>query len=114
MAENQSNKDALQRLLEDPEIIAAGQDALPQSDAPPSLPAGGEGIFSAIPAELLGKLPMLMSALGPMMSGSGDQAKDDKTALLLALKPYMSPQRCDAIDKLIMFSRLSEIMRQLH
>ena len=39
--------------------------------------------------------------------------KDEKTALLLALKPYMSPERCDAIDKLIMFGRISEVNKQL-
>ena len=42
-----------------------------------------------------------------------DGKKDEKTALLLALKPYMSPERCDAIDKLIMFGRISEVMKQL-
>ena len=67
-----------------------------------------------LPSELLGKLPMLMSAIAPMMGGKGEGAvKDSKTALLLALKPYMSPQRCDAIDKLITFARLSDILRQL-
>ena len=55
-----------------------------------------------------------MSAIGPMVKGKGaGDCKDDKTALLLALKPYMSPKRCEAIDKLIMFGRIGEIMRQL-
>lgn len=108
MAEQQ---DVLSRLLEDPEVQAAGE----ASDAPPSTPAGADaGLLGALPPELLTKLPALMSAIGPLLGGKGAaDCKDDKTALLLALKPYMSPQRCDAIDKLITFGRLGEIMRQL-
>lgn len=110
MAERQEGEDFLERILQDPEVKAAGQAA---GDTPAQ--AAGEQSFptAALPPELLGKLPALMGALGPMMGGKGG-AKDEKSALLLALKPYMSPQRCEAIDKLIMISRLSELMRQLH
>lgn len=109
MAEGQ---DMLSRLLDDPEVQAAAGE---QSPDPPSAPASADaGILGAIPPELLAKLPALMSAVGPMVKGGGlGECKDDKTALLFALKPYMSPRRCDAIDKLIMFGRIGEIMRQL-
>lgn len=111
MAEQQNTGDMLLRLLDDPEVQAAGQEQNADSD----VPTGAEGMLGALPPDMLSKLPVLMSALGPMMGGKpgGGGVKDDKTALLLALKPYMSPQRCDAIDKLIMFNRLGEIMRQL-
>ena len=110
MAE-QDRSDFLAQLLDDPEVLAAGE----ASDAPPSTPAGADaGLLGALPPELLTKLPALMSAIGPMVKGKGaGDCKDDKTALLLALKPYMSPKRCEAIDKLIMFGRIGEIMRQL-
>ena len=109
MAEGQ---DILSRLLDDPEVQAAAGE---QSFEPPSAPVGADaGLLGALPPEMLAKLPALMSAIGPMLKGGGaGGCKDDKTALLLALKPYMSPGRCDAIDKLIMFGRISEIMRQL-
>lgn len=111
MAEQQGSGDMLLRLLDDPEVQAAAQEQNADSDAPTE----AEGMLGALPPDLLGKLPVLMSALGPMMNGKpgGGGIKDDKTTLLLALKPYMSPQRCDAIDKLIMFNRLGEIIRQL-
>jgi len=110
MAE-QEKADLLAQLLDDPEVRAAGE----ASDTPPSTPVGADaGLLGALPPELLTKLPVLMSAIGPTLKGKGaGDYKDDKTALLLALKPYMSPQRCDAIDKLIMFGRIGEIMRQL-
>ena len=100
--------DTLQRLLDDPEVQAAAQEQSGQADA---LPAGGS-VLGALPPDLMGKLPMLMSTLGPML-GKAEGKKDEKTALLLALKPYMSPGRCDAIDKLIMFGRISEVFKQL-
>ena len=100
--------DTLQRLLDDPEVQAAAQELSGQGD---SLPVG-TSVLGALPPDLMGKLPALMSALGPML-GKADGKKDEKTALLLALKPYMSPERCDAIDKLIMFGRISEVMKQL-
>ena len=107
----QERSDFLAQLLDDPEVRAAGE----ASDAPPSMPVGADaGLLGALPPELLTTLPALMSAIGPLVKGKGaGDYKDDKTALLLALKPYMSPQRCDAIDKLIMFGRIGEIMRQL-
>ena len=100
--------DSLDRLLQDPEILAAAQEQAVQGEA---LPVEGSG-FGALPPDLIDKLPALMSTLGPML-GKADGKKDEKTALLLALKPYMSPERCDAIDKLIMLGRLGELMQQL-
>lgn len=110
MDDVQNSEDMLSRILKDPEVQAAGEDA----SQVPSIQASTDGLLGALPPDLIGKLPALMSALGPMMGGGiGSAGKDDKTALLLALKPYMSPQRCDAIDKLIMFSRLGQILQQL-
>ena len=100
--------DLLQRLLDDPEVLAAAEDASPDGEAvPTSTSAPG-----SLPPELLSKLPALMGALSPALS-AGNGQKDQKTALLLSLKPYMSPQRCEVIDKLIMLGRIGEIFRQL-
>ncbi len=100
--------DTLQRLLDDPEVLSAAE----QSDAgEEALPAAGLPL-GALPPDLMSKLPALVGALGPML-GTGGGHKDERTTLLLALKPYMSPQRCDAIDKLIMVCRLSEVFKQI-
>lgn len=100
--------DTLERLLHDPEVLAAAEDT-PQSGEAVS---ASTSVLGALPPELLGKLPALIGALAPAL-GADSGKKDQKTALLLSLKPYMSPQRCDAIDKLIMLGRIGEVMKQL-
>ena len=64
---------------------AAAQDA--PTDAQ-SAPVGADaGLLGALPPEMLTTLPALMSAIGPLLGGKGvADCKDDKTALLLALK----------------------------
>ena len=100
--------DTLERLLEDPEVLSAAEQ---QDGEPNALPVSGSPL-GALPPDLLAKLPALMGALGPIL-GTGSGHKDERTTLLLALKPYMSPQRCDAIDKLITVCRLGEVFRQI-
>ena len=100
--------DMLQRLLDDPEVQAAAETSGAEGE---TLPVS-TSLLGAVPPELLAKLPALMGALGPIL-GTGGGKNDEKTQLLLALKPYMSPQRCDAIDKLIMLGRIGEVFKQL-
>ena len=100
--------DTLQRLLDDPEVQAAAQEPGGQGD---SLPVG-TSVLGALPPDLMGKLPALMSALGPML-GKANGKKDEKTALLLALKPFLSPHRQTAVDSIMRVSQLGHILQQL-
>ena len=104
--------DALQRLLNDPEVQAAAEESEHTNENLPAASAPTASMLGALPPDLMAKLPALMGAIGPLLGDKGSK-KDEKTALLLALKPYMSPERCDAIDKLIMLGHLGEVMRQL-
>ena len=107
-----AEQDKLQQLLDDPEVMAAGDEPEQAQSALPAASTPTGALLGALPPDLITKLPALMDAIGPLL-GAGSGKKDEKTALLLALKPYMSPERCDAIDKLIMFGRISEVMKQL-
>ena len=76
-----------------------------------SAPAVGS-LFSSIPPELIAKLPLILS----LMSGNGAaQSKEerDREALLCALKPYLTPERCSAVDKIIQVSRIGELLKNL-
>ncbi|MEE0970605.1 MAG: hypothetical protein U0M06_14655 [Clostridia bacterium] len=73
----------------------------------------------SIPPEILAKLPGIISALGGI-GGTSDQEKgkgqakkkgcSEREALLCALKPYLSPHRAKALDKIIQLSRLGDIL----
>lgn len=79
--------------------------------------------------ELMSKLPDVMAAMGPLLSGVGGGGKgggdghgkgggkrsecDKRTALLLALKPYMSPRRCEAIDYFIRINKLGDVIKTI-
>jgi len=56
-----------------------------------------------------------VSALAPLLKGlSGGGVPDDRRACLLkALKPYLSPARCEAIDHIITLSRLSGLFKSV-
>ncbi len=97
--------------------------------APPALPpglfgnaAGNDGIASLLsnPA-LLENLPQILSVMKPMLAAAPPPKppatrRDPiscRDELLLALKPFLSPERCRAIDMMIRLSRLGTVFRQL-
>lgn len=54
--------------------------------------------------------------LGPLfgkLSGAGtiSPAARGREGVLLALKPYLSPTRCEAVDYLVRLARISDILR---
>jgi hypothetical protein len=54
-----------------------------------------------------------LSALGNLSSPQKNASQDSRICLLNALKPYMNTRRRDAIDKLVKFSSLSELLKKL-
>ncbi len=70
-------------------------------------------------AAMMQKLPDVMKLVGPMMSKGGgksvsSRANDKRACLLNAIKPYLNPHRCEAIDYMIRFSELSELIKKIH
>ena len=62
----------------------------------------------------LGDLSGAMNAIAPLLSGkalAGSAQNDNRACLLRALKPYLCKSRCDAIDHIITFSRISELLK---
>lgn len=106
----------------------------------PSAPANGggenamqEGISRVLSnPEMMAKLPDVMKMLAPMV-GQAQQAapvalpspseaqphgrehdrKNCRNDLLLALKPFLSPERCRAIDMLLGLSRLGDALQKM-
>ena len=74
-------------------------------------------------AAMMQRLPDVMKVIGPLMSKGGGgmggkavsvKSSDKRACLLTAIKPYLNPQRCEAIDYIIRFSELSELIKKIH
>ena len=70
-------------------------------------------------AAMAEKLPEIMKLIAPQQGNRGGDGKkgsngfDRRTGLLSAMKPYLSRQRCEAIDYIIGFSRITDIIKNL-
>ena len=119
----------LGKLLANPQIIETVASALSgerESAAPPmqaDVAVVSEKEKSASPdiEAMAQRLPEIMGMLAPVLQQKGGVGSDkahtvsDKRACLLnAMKPYMSPQRCEAIDYIIKFSQISEILKKIN
>ena len=62
------------------------------------------------------RLPETISALAPLLSGDSvkhSKRDNDRACLLRALKPYLSPGRSEAIDYIIKFSNIADLLKNL-
>jgi hypothetical protein len=113
------------KLLANPELIASVASALglgtppaekKESEEIPS-PERAEAQPSDTPSAAIqkDKLPELISNISPLLSALGTaRSSDSKRACLLrALKPYLSSERCEAIDYMIKLSEISEAFKTI-
>ena len=89
--------------------------AEPPTEASPLAAIAESAPSEALPTEAISALAPLLSGLGGIKKGAPPSAKKDdpRICLLLALKPYMSASRCEAIDTMIRLSTISEVLRGL-
>ena len=91
----------------------------------PTVSSGGlptaDGLAAVLsdPA-LMEKLPAVMASLRPMLTSLQPPQKPEHTSpsgcrdqLLLALKPFLSPSRRDAVDQILRLARLGTVFGQL-
>ena len=107
----------LNGILSNPEMMAmissmAGK--LKSENAPAESEAAEAS--DAAPASAPERLPEAISALAPLLSGEGvkhSKRDNDRACLLRALKPYLSPGRSEAIDYIIKFSSIADLLKNL-
>ena len=127
-------------ILSNPELIKSISGILGNSANTGDTPQGADGLSGVLAnTELMAKLPQIMAMLKPMLSGipSADSTHapaapptvqeavptsappskrpptDCRDELLLALKPFLSPGRCEAVDTIIRLSRLGSVLKHL-
>ncbi len=119
-----SFSNALNSILSNPEMLSmiSSMAEKLKSDSHPSEPQvkpseSPESVAeptSAAPSQP--SLPSILGTLAPLLSADGakpSKRDNDRACLLRALKPYMSHDRSQAIDYIIKFSSLAEVLKNL-
>lgn len=130
----------LGKLMSDPDLlrnlsafVGASGEVGPATSSPAN--ASGESAAEGISRvlanpEMMAKLPDVMKMLAPMVQGAqtaggaslppgtepNTKERDRRGCrndLLLALKPFLSPERCRAIDMLLGLSRLGDALQKM-
>lgn len=126
--------DLLGKLMSDPglmqrmgEIVKTASDSHMQAGEDTSAklgtsapPLDGLSALLSNPA-LLEKLPSMLATVGPLLAGASSpiERREEKSsasqrdALLLALKPFLSQGRREAVDSILRLARLGEVLQQL-
>lgn len=135
--------DAIARLMAQPELLSMVASALGAPAPTAAAPSDGETAAEVTPSSAESEtketppvseestpavspasasLPDLIATLAPLLGGGkglptgggGHRGKeDDRTCLLRALKPYLSPGRREAIETMIRLSVLSDTLKHL-
>lgn len=111
--------------LGEPAVPGGSAAPVSSSPPPPSPPGGGASLLGGLLANpaLLSALPTLAENLGPLLGGmtggvgSSPRATrphtvDRHTALLCAVKPYLSPQRQNAAETVIRLCRIWDALER--
>ncbi len=112
--ENEKLSSALNEIFSNPQMLSAissmAQNLKNSNTAATPAEEKPEPPSNASAASVSDKLPELLN----MLSSSGSGIKQSRRSeLLCALKPYLSQNRSDAIDKIIRFSELSSVFKNL-
>ena len=110
----------------------ATEQAIPPTPSPLNSETVSDGISRVLSnPEMMAKLPDVMKMLAPMMQqtqsaqsasvpasatpshGEGHDRRGCRNDLLIALKPFLSPERCRAIDMLLGLSRLGDVLQKM-
>ena len=125
-----SNPDLLRNISQVLGGSATTTEPAPSVPVPPTnSEVAADGISSVLSnPEMMAKLPDVMKMLAPMVQGvqslppaSVPPSKENgernrrgcRNDLLIALKPFLSPERCRAIDMLLGLSRLGDALQKM-
>lgn len=122
----QSLRDVMTSTAAQTQQASQGQETPPSTEqaAPVSSSAVSDGLASVLSnPEIMAKLPQMMAVLKPMLTESettvpalqphGKDAECCRNDLLLALKPFLSPERRRAVDAMLRISKLGEVLRHI-
>ena len=126
-----SLSDAMEKIMAHPELISMVASVLGAPEASPATEpeaetvsrpkeeAAAEADGGGTVAAPTGAAPEWLNAFLPLLSGMAEKGKrgkppeDPRSCLLLALRPYVSGGRQEAIDYMIRLSQISDLLKHL-
>ena len=112
--ENDKLSSALNEIFSNPQMLSAissmAQSLKADNSSPQAQAKTDEAKSEDAHTASSERLPELLSMLS---SGGSGIKQNRRSELLCALKPYLSPSRSEAIDKIIRFSELSSVLKNL-
>ena len=113
------NPDAMSQIMALAQSLGGGPGAQAQPSAPSPPPSSPQPAVQA-PAEtpdlsglfgMLGDLDPALIQTGMQLFSEFSKSDDEKTALLLALKPFLKKERYAKVDRAVQIARLSRVLR---
>ena len=114
--ENDAFSSALNNILSNPQMLSMVSSMSEQLKNNASKPeAASPQPTDAAPASASPSKDMAsaLGALAPLLSSNSSKADNNRACLLRALKPYLSSGRCEAIEYIIKFSKLTDVIKNL-
>lgn len=111
------NPDAMSQIMALAQSLGGSQNApaQPSSPAPPppspATQAPAEGPDPSALFGMLGDLDPALIQRGIGLFSELSKGEDERVALLLALKPFLKPERYAKVDRAIQVARLSRVIR---
>ncbi|MBQ7346742.1 MAG: hypothetical protein IJW55_02195 [Clostridia bacterium] len=104
------------------EVSASASDTPASTPTAGGIPLDGLGAVLSDPS-MLAKIPQIMAVMKPMLASMAPPKAEHEHSpsspelcrdhLLLALKPFLSPERREAVDSIIRISKLGAVFKQL-
>lgn len=105
--------DVLSSLLSNPDLLAKLPSLLSSMKPILDMLGGMGGTGTAQTSAAASPLPGAQNEPASAQDKSSDKKSDSRTALLCAMKPYLSPDRQNAIDYIVKIGRLGDILKSL-
>ncbi len=114
------DQNAMAQIMALAQSLGGGQESAPPAAAPPAAPPPPAPAAAQPPAELpdlsgmfgmLGNLDPALIQSGMKLFSEFSSGEDEKTALLLALKPFLKEERYAKVDRAVQIARLSRVLR---
>ena len=102
-----SNPDSMARVMQLAQSLSSSENGAANAEAPPERPAPGPPSDGESAAPFID--PQLLQRFAPMLAEVQSSASSNASQLLLALQPYLKPEKQEKVAKAIQIAKLIRV-----